>query len=88
MDTQEYGARAHRPHFVLCLLLTAGEFCLLSSLFYLGIPESNQRIADVMFGSYSTAWLTAIGYFYQTTFGSNNKTSLLAKAEPIKESLP
>lgn len=87
MDPQTCGNRLHRPHFVLCLLLTLGEFCLLSSLFYLGIPEANQRIADVMFGSYSTAWLTAVGYFYQTNFGSNNKTGLLAKAEPVKESM-
>ena len=74
----------HHQHFWLCIILTAGEFWLLHSLFYSGIPEANQRIADIMFGSYSTAWLGSVGYFYQTTFGSNNKTELLAKAEPVK----
>ena len=77
----------HGQHFSLCLILTGGEFCLLYSLFFVGIPEANQRIADIMFGSYSTAWLGSVGYFFQTTFGSNNKTSLLAKAEPVKEQL-
>jgi hypothetical protein len=75
----------HHPHFWLCMLLTLGEFSLLYSILFISIPESNQRIADMMFGSYTTAWLTSVGYWYQTTFGSNTKTALLAKAEPVKE---
>jgi hypothetical protein len=53
-------------------------------LFYTQIPDANQRIADVTFGSYTTAWLNAVGYYYKTSFGSENKTELLAKAEPVK----
>lgn len=78
-------SKFHHAHFWLCLILTGGEFWLLYSLFYATIPEANQRIADMMFGSYTTAWLGAIGYFYKTSFGSENKTSLLAKAEPVKD---
>lgn len=75
----------HHPHFWLCILLTFGEFSLLYSILFVSIPEANQRIADMMFGSYTTAWLGSVGYWYQTTFGSNAKTNLLAKAEPVKE---
>ena len=78
-------SKFHHAHFWLCIILTLGEFWLLYTLFYTMIPEANQRIADMMFGSYSTAWLGAVGYFYKTSFGSENKTSLLAKAEPVKE---
>jgi len=78
------GRTFHYQHFLLCLILTAGEFWFLDSLFFDEVPEGNQRIADIMFGSYSTAWLGSVGYFYQTTFGSNNKTDLLALANPVK----
>lgn len=78
-------SKFHHAHFWLCIILTLGEFWLLYTLFYTMIPEANQRIADMMFGSYSTAWLGAVGYFYKTSFGSENKTSLLAKAEPVKD---
>ena len=82
--TENKSSKFHHAHFWLCLILTGGEFWLLYTLFYTMIPEANQRIADMMFGSYTTAWLTAVGYFYKTSFGSDNKTDLLAKAEPVK----
>ena len=78
-------SKFHHAHFWLCIIMTMGEFWLLYSLLNTTIPDSNQRIADMMFGSYTTAWLGAINYFYKTSFGSENKTSLLAKAEPVKE---
>ena len=84
-QTDKKPSKFHHPHFWICLILTAGEFWLFYSIFYTAIPEANQRIADMMFGTYSTAWLGSVGYWFQTTFGSNNKTDLLAKAEPIKE---
>lgn len=83
-EVQKTESKFHHAHFWLCILLTGGEFWLHYTLFYTIIPEPNQRIADMMFGSYSTAWLGAVGYFYKTSFGSENKTSLLAKAEPVK----
>lgn len=83
--TDKKPSKFHHPHFWICLILTAGEFCILYLVFFSSIPEANQRIADMMLGTYSTAWLGSIGYWYQTTFGSNNKTDLLSKAEPIKE---
>ena len=76
-------AKFHHPHFWICLILTAGEFCILYLVFFSSIPESNQRIADMMLGTYSTAWLTSVGYWYQTTFGSNNKNDIIAKAGPV-----
>ncbi len=75
----------HHPHFWICMVLTGGEFWLLYSIFYASIPESNQRIADIMLGTYTAVWAGSVGYWYQTTFGSNNKTDYLAKAEPVKE---
>jgi hypothetical protein len=84
-ESNKKESKFHHAQFWLCFVLTFGEFWLLYSILYISIPEANQRIADMMFGSYTTAWLSAIGYFYHTNFGSNNKTSLLAKAEPLKE---
>ena len=87
MSEAKAPSKFHHPHFWICLILTAGEFSILYMIFFSSIPEPNQRIADVMLGTYSTAWLGSVGYWYQTTFGSNNKTTMLAKAEPIKEAL-
>jgi hypothetical protein len=78
-------SKFHHAQFWLCIIMTLGEFWLLYTLFYVTIPESNQRIADTMFGSYGTAWLGSIWYFFKSSAGSDNKTDLLAKAEPIKE---
>jgi hypothetical protein len=75
----------HHPHFWLCLLLTAGEFALLYAMFTGALPEKNKDIAQVLIGGYSAEWARSIAYWYNTTFGSNNKTEALMKAEPIKD---
>lgn len=76
----------HHAQFWICLILTAGEFALLYCIFSVTVPQQNERIVDMMLGSYTTAWLGALGYFYNTNFSSNNKTDLLAKAHPVEVS--
>ena len=75
----------HGPHVWICAFLTLGEFGIIIGLFTNVMPEANQRIGDVVIGTYNTAWLASIAYWYQTTFGSNNKTEMLSKTDAIKE---
>lgn len=81
--SMEKGFR-HHAQFWLCLILTVGEFALLYCIFSVTVPPPNERIVDMMLGSYTTAWLGSLGYFYNTNFGSNNKTELIAKAHPVE----
>lgn len=73
------------PHFWIGMTLTAGVFGFMGMLFYVPIPESNQRISDIMFGSIGTAWIGSMAYWFNHTRSSDNKTDLLSKAPPIKE---
>lgn len=75
----------HHPQLWLAVFMTIGEMALLWAAFMQSVPEANQRIADLLVGAYTATWGEAIRYWYGTTFGSNNKTEALTKAEPIKD---
>ena len=74
----------HHPHLWLCILLTLGEFAILFIMFFVGLPEKNKDIAQIMIGGYSAEWTRSVAYWYNTTFSSNNKNDIIAQAEPIK----
>lgn len=74
----------HHPHLWLCILLTLGEFAILFIMFFVGLPEKNKDIAQIMVGGYSAEWARSVAYWYNTTFGSNNKNEIIAQAPPIK----
>lgn len=76
----------HHPHLWLCILLTLGEFAILFIMFFVGLPEKNKDIAQIMIGGYSAEWARSVAYWYNTTFGSNNKNDIIAQAEPVKVS--
>lgn len=73
----------HHPHLWLCVLLTFGEFALIYIVFFVGVPAPNKEIAYMMTGGYSAEWARSISYWYNTTFGSNNKNEIIAQAQPV-----
>jgi len=66
---------------LLGLGVTIGFFTLLWFLCHKTIPESNQRIFDIMLGSLGTAWLSIVAYYFGSSAGSAEKTALLAKMQ-------
>jgi len=61
--------------------VTIGFFTLLWFLCHSTIPDSNQRIFDIMLGSLGTAWLSIVAYYFGSSAGSAEKTALLAKMQ-------
>jgi hypothetical protein len=66
---------------LLSLAVTVGFFLLLGFLCRNTIPESNQRIFDIMLGSLGTAWLSIVAYYFGSSAGSAEKTELMAKMQ-------
>jgi hypothetical protein len=64
---------------LLALAVTVGFFLLLWFLCHHTIPDSNQRIFDIMLGSLGTAWLSIVAYYFGSSAGSAEKTELIAK---------
>ncbi len=75
---------------LLALAVTVGFFLLLWFLCHSTLPESNQRIFDMMLGSLGTAWLSIVAYYFGSSAGSTEKTALLAnlQARPAASNQP
>lgn len=71
--------------FILAIVLTSMVCWALYNAFTNDIPVGNQRVLDVLLGNIIVVWVGAMGYFYNTTFGSNMKNETIAKAPPVKE---
>ena len=69
---------------VLGYLVTLGFFGLLAYLATHDVPDTSERILDVMIGSLGTAWIGIINYYYGSSSGSSRKTELLAQAPAVK----
>ena len=61
----------------LALLLTLGFFGVLTLMMLYPIQQSAQGVIDVMLGSLGTAWISVIGYYFGSSYGSQLKTQLL-----------
>ncbi|SAK95959.1 hypothetical protein AWB76_07227 [Caballeronia temeraria] len=69
---------------VLTLVITTGFFSLVAALIFCNIPESNKAIFYSLVGSLGTAWAASIHFWFGDTTSSVDKTTLLAKAQPIE----
>jgi hypothetical protein len=69
---------------VLTLAITAGFFGLVSALMFCNIPDANKAIFYSLIGSLGTAWLATIHFWFGDTNSSNDKTAIIAKAQPVE----
>lgn len=69
---------------VLAVTLTVMVGCVVASLMRLPIPADNKDVLVFMAGQLTTAWMIAIGYYYQSTAGSKAKDALLADSIPVQ----
>lgn len=68
----------------LAIILTIMVACVVASLMRLPIPAENKDVLVFMAGQLTTAWMIAIGYYYQSTAGSKAKDALLAESIPVQ----
>ena len=69
----------------LVILLTIGQMALLYIIFFVHLPEANKEIGYLLVGSYSTKWGDAVAFWYNSTFGSQNKDQVIASLPPAGE---
>lgn len=63
--------------------LVSGFLAVIFALFHYAVPERNQDTLYFMAGQLSVFTGMGVGYWLQTTFSSDAKTDLIAKAGPI-----
>lgn len=62
---------------ILTLMLTAMVALGAWVLIHLAVPDENQSILYLIFGSVMTSWTTAMGYWFGTSKGSSDKNKAL-----------
>ncbi len=78
----QHAREAHKHSYmpaILSSVLTVALISFIACLFFVAVPEGNQRIVDILFGSFLTAWLQSIAYWYGTTRGSADKSKGMIK---------
>lgn len=63
--------------------VTIGFFGIMIMMFFQQIDSNNPAIL-MMLGSLGTAWTGIIAYYFGSSAGSQAKTEMLSKAQPIK----
>ena len=71
--------------YVLAWVIVLGFFSLIAVLLYVPLPEDSTGVVFMLFGSLSAGFGAVIQYFFGSSWGSEVKTTLLAKTSPIKE---
>jgi len=68
---------------ILAAIVTVGFFGILGMMLTGKVDSSNPALM-MMLGSLGTAWTGIIAYYFGSSAGSQAKTDLLSKAQPIK----
>jgi hypothetical protein len=69
---------------VLTLFITLGFFGLVAALMFANVPDANRAIFYSLIGSLGTAWIATIHFWFGDTNSGNDKTAMIAKAQPIE----
>lgn len=72
--------------YVLGAIVVIGMFAITYMLIMKQVPEDNSSVFYMLTGQLAAGFLMVLGYFFGTSKSSTDKTDILAKAEPIKES--
>lgn len=75
--------RSMVPAF-LSILVTVGYFGILAAMMFGAVDIKDSQALLLMLGSLTTAWGGVIAYWFGSTRSSEQKTEMLAKAQPIQ----
>lgn len=70
--------------YVLAAVVVCGFFCLLAFLVLKPIPEINRDMLNLAVGALLGSFSTVIGYFFGSSAGSQEKTNIIAKSQPVE----
>ena len=70
------------PMYVLAALIVVGFFSLMVVLFFKAVPEGSNEVAFMLFGSLAANFGAVCNYFFGSSKGSAEKTSLMAGKKP------
>ncbi len=70
--------------YILPWTVIVGFFLLVIFLLYNQVPKDQNGVVFMLFGALATGFGTVLQYFFGSSRSSQDKTDLLAKAEPIK----
>lgn len=59
---------------LLTIVVTVGFFGMLGYMLKYEVPESNERIMDILLGSLGTAWITMVSFYFGSSKGSEDKS--------------
>ena len=77
-------ATRSRVPAVLAVLITLGFFGVLIGMMTDMLKAGENQALLIMLGALGAAWGAVVNYFFGSSAGSQAKTELLARAEPIK----
>ena len=63
----------------LAIILTLGFFGVLAALMIYSIPPLAKDVIQVMLGALGTAWISAITYYFGSSYGSSVKTQVMGE---------
>lgn len=66
-------------------LIAIGFFILLYVVFLKQLPPENKEVAYLLVGALTVVFTTIVNYFFSSTKGSQEKTEIIAKSQPINE---
>jgi hypothetical protein len=70
--------------YVLAWTIVIGFFALMGFLLYVPVPQDQSGVIFMLFGTLATGFGSVLQYFFGSSKGSDSKTNLLAKAQPIR----
>jgi len=70
----------------LAVIIVVCFFLLVWMLLFFSIPKENVETMNLATGALLTAFGTVVGYYFGSSAGSQRKTDMLSKAEPLKDS--
>lgn len=70
--------------FTLTLIADGMIAWCIYMVFFVHVPDSNQRVADILVGNVVVAWVAARSYWYSTTYGSQQKDKVIAQSPPVE----
>jgi len=73
--------------YALAALLFIGFFIILGVLIFVGIPERNEALLNVLLGVLGTCFVMTISYFFGSSKGSADKNLMMSETNKaaIKE---
>ena len=74
-----------QQRFTLALMTLIANTVAVFCLFYVEVPDNNQRIVDIALGIFLGWGGHVLGFFFGSSEGSARKTELLSKGMGIEE---